>query len=94
MGGNRAHIHSSKQMGGMCGAENLGRVAVSRICPEKLGKREGWSLCDTEGLSASLPPTGKIEVNHRGGAVRKMSLKRCVRILEPSLCEEAPEELR
>lgn len=52
-------------------------------------------LCVTlKAFPPHCPPTGKIEVNHRAGAVRKMSLKRCVRILEPSLCEEAPEELR
>lgn len=54
-----AHIHSSKQMGGVCGAENLGRVAISRICPEKPGKRERMASVDDEDLCAAPGPLAK-----------------------------------
>lgn len=69
VGGDRAHIRSGTQMGGMCGAESLGRAAVSRICPEKLGKREGWFLCDTEGLPAAPSPLAKLGLITEGDGV-------------------------
>lgn len=53
VGGNRAHVQSSKQIGGVCGAENLGRATISWMCPEKLWKRERTASADTEDLSAA-----------------------------------------
>lgn len=66
VGGNRAHMHSSKQMGGLCGAENLGRVAASWICPEKLGKRERMAAVDTEDLPAAPSPLAKLRLITEG----------------------------
>ena len=62
MGGNRAHIQRSKQIGGVCGAGNLGKATVSWICPEKLGKRKGRASVDIEGLSAAPSPLVKLEL--------------------------------
>lgn len=71
-------------MGGLCGAENLGEIAVSQIHPGKWGKRKRTASMDIEGLSAPPSPGAKLRLITKG-ALRDVMKKVFVRFLEPSL---------
>lgn len=84
-GGNQAHVRSSTLTRGQCGAENLGKIAVSQIHPGKRGKRKRTASMDIEGLSAPPSPVVKLRSITKGALRGDVIKKVFVRLLEPSL---------
>lgn len=88
MQGNRAHTQQQAE-GGLCAAENLGKVAVSQVCP----KRERMASTDSGGLSAAPSPVAQLRLITKGALRVGVTTKFCEG-LDPCWCEEAPEEPR